>query len=335
MALNKDSFITVAAAGMFAMGGAGIRGLSRELSHSSGHVSKEVSEATHKFVGKEASQLTHPPRHYEGAVEKFDFPTAAIARIAATRLPSFEELSDGAKPLNHNYRDDNKSTSPQRPILPLVIDLRTRTNPIQDQGPEGSCTAYATVAAMETWIHTHTDLQLKLSEASLWSMYKKQSSHAAIKSAAGESSSYVSITTINGFPSVLENWRVILDLPTTRFDLKGTQEVLEQVALKNPVVMATEVNQSFYDTKDGWIRTDGPSANKGHAFTVVGYRLFPDAPQQSYLIIRNSWGTKWGDHGYGYLPLAYCEKYKCIGHAITKVRFINLNDLPNSERVIR
>ena len=40
---------------------------------------------------------------------------------------------------------------------------------------------------------------------------------------------------------------------------------------------------------------NGDTVEGGHAVLIVGYN-------QDGFIIRNSWGTKWGDHGYALLP---------------------------------
>lgn len=42
----------------------------------------------------------------------------------------------------------------------------------------------------------------------------------------------------------------------------------------------------------------------GHAICIVGYN---DA--EGYFVFKNSWGTDWGDRGYGYLPYEYAKNY--------------------------
>ena len=43
------------------------------------------------------------------------------------------------------------------------------------------------------------------------------------------------------------------------------------------------------------------TAHGGHAVALVGYT--PDA-----FIVRNSWGTGWGDKGFAYASLAYAQE---------------------------
>jgi C1A family cysteine protease len=43
----------------------------------------------------------------------------------------------------------------------------------------------------------------------------------------------------------------------------------------------------------------------GHEMLIVGYHDFP-----GYFTVLNSWGTGWGNHGYGYLPYGYVSNTK-------------------------
>jgi C1A family cysteine protease len=46
----------------------------------------------------------------------------------------------------------------------------------------------------------------------------------------------------------------------------------------------------------------------GHAVMAVGYDdALKIGSRKGALMIRNSWGTGWGEHGYGWLPYAYIE----------------------------
>jgi hypothetical protein len=45
----------------------------------------------------------------------------------------------------------------------------------------------------------------------------------------------------------------------------------------------------------------------GHSVALVGYRKYAGYPGGGYFIIRNSWGTDYGNQGYGYLSFAYVK----------------------------
>ncbi|HVN85018.1 MAG TPA: C1 family peptidase, partial [Candidatus Binatia bacterium] len=66
----------------------------------------------------------------------------------------------------------------------------------------------------------------------------------------------------------------------------------------------------------------------GHAVLAVGYDdSIPCAQQTSpgALIIRNSWGETWGDHGYAYLPYDYVRRELALDFwTIFKETFVQL-----------
>ncbi|MFN7990841.1 MAG: C1 family peptidase [Candidatus Micrarchaeia archaeon] len=84
--------------------------------------------------------------------------------------------------------------------------------------------------------------------------------------------------------------------------IKGT------ISQKIPAMFGFTVYSSIRNAIGGKITypTKNESVLGGHAVVAVG---FDDSmvigPSKGAFIIRNSWGTEWGDNGYGYLPYDY------------------------------
>ena len=51
------------------------------------------------------------------------------------------------------------------------------------------------------------------------------------------------------------------------------------------------------------------TASGDHSVALVGYRRDNSFPGGGYFVFRNSWGAKWGDNGYGYMPFGYAHQY--------------------------
>lgn len=74
------------------------------------------------------------------------------------------------------------------------------------------------------------------------------------------------------------------------------------LATKGPLLVALTVDRTWDKAKDTNGKLDAYQPNTargGHAVAVVGYRA------DGRFIIRNSWGTTWGDKGFGYASEAY------------------------------
>jgi C1A family cysteine protease len=74
------------------------------------------------------------------------------------------------------------------------------------------------------------------------------------------------------------------------------------LATNGPLMVALSVDQTWYDAtaNKGLLDVYKPNtAGGGHAVCVVGYT------KEGRFIIRNSWGTTWGDKGFAYATEAY------------------------------
>jgi GNAT superfamily N-acetyltransferase len=102
-----------------------------------------------------------------------------------------------------------------------------------------------------------------------------------------------------------------LDMMAKQFRLTCYQRIrsLEECKLalrKCPILAAFEITNQWRNAKNGVIEVPKPNAEiiGSHAISVIGYDN-----QTRSIHIRNSWGEKWGDHGYGWLPYEYFEPH--------------------------
>jgi hypothetical protein len=60
---------------------------------------------------------------------------------------------------------------------------------------------------------------------------------------------------------------------------------------------------------NGYLSAQKPSADSGHAVTLVGYKSPDGQLESTYFIYKNSWGPRWGQGGYGTVTYGYLSKY--------------------------
>lgn len=65
---------------------------------------------------------------------------------------------------------------------------------------------------------------------------------------------------------------------------------------KGPVASVVDASPQFMLYSGGVF--DKPCEEMNHAILVVGYHKKENEKDQSYWVIKNSWGEEWGDHGY-------------------------------------
>ena len=197
-----------------------------------------------------------------------------------------------------------------------TVDLRSRFPPVYDQGALGSCTANALCAAFAFNAPGFTGSRLFL-------YYNERMLERTI---TYDSGAYLhdGITAMKTYglcseslcPYIISKYAVkptaamytaaLADRILTAQNIQPNLATMKQALSQGyPFVFGFTVYSSFESASasaTGIIPMPGPreSILGGHAVVAVGY----DNTHQ-WFIFRNSWGSGWGDHGYGYIPYAY------------------------------
>jgi C1A family cysteine protease len=226
-------------------------------------------------------------------------------------------------------------------VLPPSIDLRSKCPPVCDQGPLGTCTAFATGSAL--WydmLKQGLPNASELSELFIYYISGVLEGDPTIDSGRTPSD-VISALASEGAPPE-SDWPydttqfAVKPPPQAYIDgqknlLKSYQTVYNEVipslmkislAEGNPFCIAIVVYESFesanatntgdipmpagYNSKGNGANDITESVLGGHYILVCG---FDDngtiAPHPNMAICRNSWGPDWGDEGYFYLPYEY------------------------------
>jgi hypothetical protein len=87
--------------------------------------------------------------------------------------------------------------------------------------------------------------------------------------------------------------------------LRNLSEWKSWIAFEGPILTRLDVDSAWLNlNKDPVGNLDNyqsPARPAGHAVTIVGY-----TPERC--IVRNSWGTDWGDQGFAYASLGYAQE---------------------------
>ncbi len=87
-------------------------------------------------------------------------------------------------------------------------------------------------------------------------------------------------------------------------DPADVSAIKSMISQNNPLVIAINIDNSFYSAKTGFIWSSYPSAPfVSHVVAICGY----DDTKKAYKIM-NSWGTGWGDAGYGWIDYSFLPK---------------------------
>ena len=209
-----------------------------------------------------------------------------------------------------------------------TCDLRQSWWKIRDQGKSGACVGFATADGVLRWLYVKNKLLQKSELPSprfIWMANKEtdditrypttflEPAGTSTKHALGIAQKYgcvpehmlpmngaLSVLSANVFYSIAAQFRI-----TAYYGL-GTDldEWRRWIAGVGPILTRLVVDETWKRATQTKGRLDNYSAATmygGHAVCLVGF-----TPKR--FIVRNSWGTKWGDKGFAYASNAYAAE---------------------------
>jgi C1A family cysteine protease len=216
--------------------------------------------------------------------------------------------------------------------FPTSIDNRKYCSPVKDQGQLGSCTANMAANMYEYMSKRGKSSYVELSrlfiyKTTRWLLHLTGDTGAYIRSALGALVVYgappeqyypYEISKFDDIPDVLNAGFAQSFQVTKYFRLdKGipsnehlVARMKEYVAKGFCLGIGFTVFDSIEDAagNGGYVQYPRPteSVQGGHAVTIVGYDEKKGV--DGSFLFKNSWGTDWGERGYGWIPMNYFVK---------------------------
>ncbi len=207
------------------------------------------------------------------------------------------------------------------PVDVVVVDLRAQFGLSRDQGRRMTCMSFA---ASDAHAAARGDLTPLSSEYAHFHAIRRN----AVDPESGVSLPLMAKTIeLDGQP-LESGWPYLRKLPSdptlwrppagvgpifkraSTLVTPSLGETIRQLNEGRPVILTTEISASFYHPDaDGVV--DGKSnepCTAYHAIVAVGHGT-RNATQ--LILFRNSWGTKWGLKGYGWVTVRYISPRLC------------------------
>jgi len=240
-------------------------------------------------------------------------------------------------------RDPNHDNEPQQASdtyapedLPAKVDLRPHCPPVVDQGQTESCTANAFAGA-----YGYLEGRIAGKEVPVSRLFIYYNERALEDSVAKDEGAVISdgVKVLKQFGACSEAaWpfdpKKIEDKPHGAAYDEGKGHEIDQAATVAvdlhamrhclaegyPFVFGLEIDDFEPDAKGFLTQPTTKKGLGGHAMCCVGYD-----DSKKVFIVRNSWGTKWGDKGYGYVPYAWMTDADACSDLWTVRRAHNLD----------
>ncbi|XP_015787203.1 cathepsin L1 [Tetranychus urticae] len=267
----------------------------------------EEEESTRKLIF--TRNLNKIVKHNERADSGLETYRKGINQFTDMEFTEIKEKilqTRSSSPVNSPYLHNKKAF--QLDELPKSVDWRAKglVTPVKDQGACGSCWAFASVAGIEgAWAKAKGKL-VSLSEQQILDCATK-GNYGCRGGFIDNALDYVieegGIDTEASYPyEALQGqcWFTFTDVGAKISNFVGIpqndEDALVSAVALNPVSIGIDAEDDFVAYESGIFTTSTcTTTDINHGVTVVGY---DSQNSTDYYIIKNSWGTSWGENGY-------------------------------------
>lgn len=235
----------------------------------------------------------------------------------STQPPEDTKLDGFLEALLHHVNESNPADKADRAwyeslLTPSKIDYRKNggVSKVKDQGDCGSCWAFATAGALESYM-ARQNKSILLSEQNLVDCSGKYGNFGCNGGLMDQAFRYVrdyGIMAAREYPYTAREGicrfnreRSVVSVRGSITLPKGNEALLRlTLALTGPIPVAIDASsRSFHAYRtgvydDAICRSERDELN--HAVLLVGYGT--DSGNRDYWLIKNSWGSRWGSAGY-------------------------------------
>jgi len=238
--------------------------------------------------------------------------TVGLNKFADLTSGEFKLIYTGLKPALRRSAPDY-SNQPAPITYPGTLNWTAKgvVTPVKDQGQCGSCWAFSTTGSMESIIAINhgLDALVSLSEQELVDCagaYGNYGCNGGLMDSAFQYCMAYGDTTEVAYPYVAYNQPSCLPASQSPSsftklsnykDVAQTADALGAAVDMQPISIAIEADQAAFQMYTGGVITSGCGTSLDHGVLAVGYGT-DAATGEDYWLVKNSWGTGWGEQGY-------------------------------------
>ena len=308
------SFIAATIAGVISAGMVDVKFMEHVTRHSLSYGTMEefefrrtIFEETEAFIKEEnAKNLPYTVGH-----NKF----STWTQDEKKRVRGLKQMPEDEEFEFEGFADDTND-------LPSEVNWITAggVTPVKDQGNCGSCWAFSSVGALEGAHFVKSGELLSFSEQQLVDCDTNDSGcrgglqHYAMKyweTSFAELESAYPYTAKHGKCAYNKASATAVEVTNYRFVAPRCAYTMKKGLVKQPLSVSVDADANcFMYYTSGVVDNPRCGTSLDHAVLAVGYGV-DEASGLEYWLIKNSWGTSWGDQGYIRLAITESGKGTC------------------------